>query len=97
MIRISEECEKFKEVASTLYEQNRELKKEAVELREEHDSAMGHVKNLESHIKTNEEEIARLEGEVFDLKNSNQGKHASTGNSIFAEVKFIFKVFFGDI
>lgn len=85
MLRISEECEKFKEVAATLYEQNLELKKEAIELKEEHDAAVDHVKSLESHIKTKEDEIARLEGEVFDLKNSNHGEHASSGNSIFAE------------
>uniref|UniRef100_A0A1I7T4S4 Kinesin motor domain-containing protein n=2 Tax=Caenorhabditis tropicalis TaxID=1561998 RepID=A0A1I7T4S4_9PELO len=85
LLRISEECEKFKEVASSLFEQNVELKKEAVELREEHDAAVDHVRSLESHIKTKEEEITRLEGEVFDLRNSSQGKHASSGNSIFAE------------
>lgn len=85
MLRISDECEKFKELANTLGEENLDLKRAALELKEEYESACEHVKILESHSKTKEEEIMRLEGEVFDLKNSATGKFSSTGNSIFAE------------
>ncbi|PIC28286.1 hypothetical protein B9Z55_020257 [Caenorhabditis nigoni] len=85
MLRISEECEKLKELASALGEENLELKKDAVTLREDYESAVEHVKSLESHSRTKEEEITRLEGELFDLRNSCTGKFANTGNSIFAE------------
>lgn len=85
MLRISEECDHFKVIANDLRERNLEMERAAVELKEEYESVCEHVKNLESHSKTKEEEIMRLEGEVFDLKNSNTGKFSNTGNSIFAE------------
>ncbi|CCD61463.1 Spindly-like protein spdl-1 [Caenorhabditis elegans] len=86
MLRISEDCQKYKETATALYERNAELEKEAVNLKDEIESMMDHIRDLKNHMETRDEEIARLEGELFDERNSHEGKLAARGNSMFSEV-----------
>ncbi|CAB3410664.1 unnamed protein product [Caenorhabditis bovis] len=83
LLKMSAEMEIYKHELVKLHEENAGLRKELIGMKENYENTLAHVSSLENHIKGRNEEIEKLEGELFDLRN--RGEHAAKGNSIFAE------------